>query len=57
MIGLEGAIVEVKVDISRGLPGLTIVGLPDAVVRSPRGRAMTVQQDDFAGPSSVTFKH
>ncbi len=38
VIGLEGAIVEVEVDISRGLPSLTIVGLPDAAVQESRER-------------------
>ena len=30
VVGLEGTIVEVEVDISPGLPSFTIVGLPDA---------------------------
>ncbi len=38
VIGLEGAIVEVEVDISQGLPSLTIVGLPDAAVQESRER-------------------
>lgn len=38
MIGLEGAIVEVEVDISPGLPSFTIVGLPDAAVQESRER-------------------
>lgn len=33
VVGLEGAIVEVEVDISHGLPSFTIVGLPDAAVQ------------------------
>ncbi|MBC7252139.1 MAG: YifB family Mg chelatase-like AAA ATPase [Anaerolineae bacterium] len=33
VIGLEGAVVEVEVDTGRGLPSLTIVGLPDAAVK------------------------
>ena len=36
--GLEGVIVEVEVDHSRGMPGLTVVGLPDAAVRESRER-------------------
>jgi magnesium chelatase family protein len=32
IIGLDGAIVEVEVDISPGLPNFTIVGLPDTAV-------------------------
>jgi hypothetical protein len=31
--GLDGAIIEVEVDISRGLPSFTIVGLPDTAVQ------------------------
>jgi len=38
VVGLEGAIVEVEVDISPGLPLFTIVGLPDAAVQEARER-------------------
>lgn len=38
VIGLEGVIVEIEVDIGRGLPGMTIVGLPDAAVQESRER-------------------
>ena len=38
VIGLDGAIVEVEVDISNGLPSFTIVGLPDAAVQEARER-------------------
>jgi len=38
LTGLEGYIVDVEVDISRGLPGLEIVGLPDTSVRESRER-------------------
>ncbi len=33
VVGLEGAPIQVEVDISRGLPSWTLVGLPDAAVR------------------------
>ncbi len=33
VVGLEGALVDVEVDTSRGLPSWTLVGLPDAAVR------------------------
>jgi len=33
VVGLEGALIRVEVDISRGLPSWTLVGLPDAAVR------------------------
>ncbi len=44
LIGLESTPVQVEIDISRGLPSQTIVGLPDAAVResSERVRAAIV---------------
>jgi magnesium chelatase family protein len=44
LIGLESTLVDVEVDISRGLPSQTIVGLPDAAIResSERVRAALV---------------
>jgi len=44
LIGLESTLVDVEVDISRGLPSQIIVGLPDAAVResSERVRAALV---------------
>ncbi len=38
VIGLEGVIVDVEVDTGQGLPGMTIVGLPDAGVQESRER-------------------
>jgi magnesium chelatase family protein len=38
VVGLEGALVEVEVDISPGLPSFTIVGLPDAAVQESKER-------------------
>jgi magnesium chelatase family protein len=38
VIGLDGAIVQVEVDIARGLPSFTIVGLPDTAVQESRER-------------------
>jgi len=38
IVGLEGAIVEVEVDISPGLPSFTIVGLPDTAVQEAKER-------------------
>jgi magnesium chelatase family protein len=38
IVGLDGAIVEVEVDISPGLPSFTIVGLPDAAVQEAKER-------------------
>ncbi len=38
VVGLEGRLVDVEVDISSGLPSLTIVGLPDTAVQEARER-------------------
>ena len=38
IFGLEGAVIEVEVDISPGLPRFNIVGLPDAAVQEARER-------------------
>jgi magnesium chelatase family protein len=38
VIGLDGALVDVEVDVSNGQPGFTIVGLPDAAVQESRER-------------------
>ncbi len=33
LAGVRGAMVDVEVDLSAGVPGVVLVGLPDAVVR------------------------
>ena len=38
IVGLDGAIVEVEVDISSGLPSFIIVGLPDTAVQEAKER-------------------
>jgi magnesium chelatase family protein len=38
VLGLDGALVEVEVDIGHGLPAFTIVGLPDAAVNEAKER-------------------
>ena len=38
VFGIEAHLVHVEVDVSFGLPGLTLVGLPDASVRESRDR-------------------
>ncbi len=41
VVGLEGVIVEVEVDFTNGMAGVTIVGLPDAAVQESRERVQT----------------
>ncbi|MBN1220496.1 MAG: YifB family Mg chelatase-like AAA ATPase [Anaerolineae bacterium] len=38
VVGLDGVLIQVEIDISRGLPSMTIVGLPDAAVQESRER-------------------
>jgi magnesium chelatase family protein len=38
IVGIEGLVVEVEVDISRGIPAFAVVGLPNAAVREARER-------------------
>ena len=38
VVGLEGALVEVEVDIGHGLPAFSIVGLPDTAVTEAKER-------------------
>ena len=38
VVGLEGELVEVEVDIARGLPAFHVVGLPDTAVQEARER-------------------
>ena len=37
---LEGVVVDVEVDTTNGLPGMDIVGLPDAAVKESRERVI-----------------
>ncbi|MBI3953032.1 MAG: magnesium chelatase, partial [Chloroflexi bacterium] len=38
VVGLDGALVEVEVDLASGLPAFTIVGLPDTAVQEAKER-------------------
>lgn len=38
LVGLSGQVVEVEADLAQGLPGLTMVGLPDASLAEARDR-------------------
>jgi magnesium chelatase family protein len=47
VVGLEGAIVEVEVDLSPGLPSFTIVGLPDKAVQEARERVRSAIRNSY----------
>ncbi len=38
VVGLDGELVDVEVDIAQGMPAFAIVGLPDAAVQEARER-------------------
>ncbi|NPA06288.1 MAG: YifB family Mg chelatase-like AAA ATPase [Chloroflexi bacterium] len=51
LFGLDGIPVEVEVDYGRGLPGITIVGLPDTAVQESRERVQAaLRNSGFAFP-------
>ena len=51
VVGLDGALVDVEVDVSGGQLGFTIVGLPDAAVQESRERVRAaVRNSGFAYP-------
>ncbi|GAB4556952.1 MAG: YifB family Mg chelatase-like AAA ATPase [Anaerolineae bacterium] len=52
LMGLDGVLVQVEVDISPGLPGLTIVGLPDAAVKESSERVRSaIRNSGFMWPN------
>ena len=38
VVGLDGVLVEVEVEVGQGQPGMVLVGLPDAAVRESQER-------------------
>ena len=38
LVGLDGHVVEVEADLAQGLPGLSVIGLPDAALAEARDR-------------------
>ena len=54
---LEAALVDVEVDISRGLHSFTIVGLPDKAVEESRDRvSAAIKNSGFTSPKSKNQK-
>lgn len=45
ILGLDGFIVDVEVDLANGLPGVIIVGLPDTAVQESRERVQSAIQN------------
>ena len=38
VVGLDGVLIEVEVDVGSGQPGVVLVGLPDAAVQESKER-------------------
>lgn len=52
VVGLDGALVEVEVDISTGLPSFQVVGLPDKAVQESRERVRSaIRNSGFRFPT------
>ncbi|MGH2537695.1 MAG: YifB family Mg chelatase-like AAA ATPase [Candidatus Promineifilaceae bacterium] len=52
IVGLDAETVEVEVDLGRGMPSFTLVGLPDAAVRESRDRVHAAIRN-----SGLSFPH
>ena len=54
LVGLDGFLVEVEVDLSRGLPKFEIVGLPDTAVKESKERVRSaIKNSGLNFPTSV----
>ena len=57
LVGLQAELVEVEVDIRRGMPRFNMVGLPDAAIRESRDRVVSAIKNSgqfFPGTRKVT---
>ena len=52
VVGLDGELVDVEVDIARGMPAFSIVGLPDIAVQEAKDRVRAAIQN--SGGFTVT---
>ena len=53
IVGLDGELVDVEIDIARGMPAFSIVGLPDAAVQEAKDRVRSaIQNSGFPFPRS-----
>ncbi|MEO0231717.1 MAG: YifB family Mg chelatase-like AAA ATPase [candidate division WOR-3 bacterium] len=50
-IGIEGILVDVEVDLSKGIPSFSLVGLPETMVKESKERVLTaIRNSGFALP-------
>lgn len=51
LLGVNGVIVTVEIDISRGLPAYSLVGLPDAGIKESKDRVFSaIKNNGFKYP-------
>ncbi|MBI4845934.1 MAG: YifB family Mg chelatase-like AAA ATPase [Candidatus Omnitrophica bacterium] len=51
VLGIKGYLIEIEVDISRGLPQISVVGLPDAAVKESKDRVRSaIKNSNFPFP-------
>ncbi len=58
LVGLDGTLVEVEVDAARGMPGVTLVGLPSAAVKESTDRVWAAIRNSglaFPGQRRLTI--
>ena len=52
LVGIEAYPIEIEVDVSRGLPALTLVGLADTAIRESKERVKSaIKNSGFNWPS------
>ncbi len=57
VVGLDGAIVEVEVDLTNGMPAFAIVGLPDAAVQEAKERVRAaIRNSDCTFPDRRRYR-
>ena len=56
LLGIEAVPVEVEVDVGAGLPGFSIVGLPDTAVQEARERVrVAISNSGYKFPTRKVF--
>ncbi len=56
VVGLEGVLVEVEVDVGQGQPGMIVVGLPDTAVQESKERVRAAIRNS-GGRFATQWKH
>ena len=58
VIGLEAYKITVEIDVINSLPGISIVGLPDAAINEARDRVRSaIKNSNYTFPSTIILYH